>query len=110
MTRAGWLALPREQVFSCFLLLQRGIMTTLWVSMAFHSGRLTLWFITTLLIMIDDGYPRMAAAGEQSWRHYYNSTGIDTTEPLLRCLDCQAYQQVTMTLAPIWTARRMSVS
>lgn len=62
-----------------FPLLQRGIMTILWVSMAFHSGRLTLWIITVLLIMIDDGYPRTNAAGGRG-RHYYNNTGIDTDE------------------------------
>lgn len=53
-------------------------MEILWVSMAFYSGRLTLWLIIVRLIMIDDGYPRMTAAGEQRWRHYYNSRGIDT--------------------------------
>lgn len=53
-------------------------MEILWVSMAFYSGRLTSWLIIVRLIMIDDGYPRMTAAGEQSWRHEYNSTGIDT--------------------------------
>lgn len=61
-----------------FLLLQRGIMTTLWVSMAFHLGRLTLWIIT-VLIMIDDGYPRTIASGGRG-RHYYNNTVIDTSE------------------------------
>lgn len=71
-------------------------MTTLWVSMAFTSGRFTLWLIITLLIMIDDGYPRMTAAGKQSWRHYYNSTNIDTMEVSPRCLDRRACQQVTI--------------
>lgn len=40
----------------------RGIMTTPWVSMAFESGWWTLWLIIILLIMIDDGYPRMNVA------------------------------------------------
>lgn len=84
---SGWKAWARltgrasleKWASTSFLLLQRVIMTTLWVSMAFHLGGLTLWIITVLLIMIDDRYPRTNAAGGRE-QHYYNNTGIDTIE------------------------------
>lgn len=53
-------------------------MTSLWVSMAFHLGRSTLWLITVRLITIDDGHPRINAARKQRGLYYHKDISIGT--------------------------------